>query len=504
MGVIMRTAGIQRNKSEIKRDFEYLMRLWEDVREKTLVSSAPNLVYEEGDLVKRAIRDLYTREVEEIWVEGTETYQSAKKQMRMMMPSHAKRVQPYKELSMPMFHRYQVENQIEAMHNPVVQLKSGGYLVINPTEALVAIDVNSGRATKERNIEETATKTNLEAASEIAYQLKLRDLAGLIVIDFIDMEERANQRSVERRFKESVKADRAKIQIGRISNFGLLEMSRQRMRPSLVENSTQPCPHCSGTGNVRSTESMTLHALRLIEEEGTRMRSSEVSITLPNHIALYLLNEKRDALDAMESKYSFRIRILGDDSISATEIQLERVKTRKLVGEKKIENEILPISEENDSQNDPARKKRSRRRRRKKSEPENLSEPASSVTEEEVSVEATPGLSDEGSPEQGPVRKRRGRRGGKRRPPRDKERQAASADAVGSPQQEVHEHLPEKPEAAKDVAAVEEVKADTESRKVQSTKTNKSNDKKQGIEEIEPKTGSNPAPKKGWWQRILD
>ncbi len=504
MGVIMRTAGIQRNKSEIKRDFEYLMRLWEDVREKTLVSSAPNLVYEEGDLVKRAIRDLYTREVEEIWVEGTETYQSAKKQMRMMMPSHAKRVQPYKELSMPMFHRYQVENQIEAMHNPVVQLKSGGYLVINPTEALVAIDVNSGRATKERNIEETATKTNLEAASEIAYQLKLRDLAGLIVIDFIDMEERANQRSVERRFKESVKADRAKIQIGRISNFGLLEMSRQRMRPSLVENSTQPCPHCSGTGNVRSTESMTLHALRLIEEEGTRMRSSEVSITLPNHIALYLLNEKRDALDAMESKYSFRIRILGDDSISATEIQLDRVKTRKLVGEKKIENEILSISEENDSQNDPARKKRSRRRRRKKSEPENLSEPASSVTEEEVSVEATPGLSDEGSPEQGPVRKRRGRRGGKRRPPRDKDREAASADAVGSPQQEVHEHLPEKPEAAKDVAAVEEFKADTESRKVQSTKTNKSNDKKQGIEEIEPKTGSNPAPKKGWWQRILD
>ncbi len=249
---------------------------------------------------------------------------------------------------------------------------------------------------------------------------------------------------------------------------------------------------------------MTLHALRLIEEEGTRMRSSEVSITLPNHIALYLLNEKRDALDAMESKYSFRIRILGDDSISATEIQLERVKTRKLVGEKKIENEILPISEENDSQNDPARKKRSRRRRRKKSEPENLSEPASSVTEEEVSVEATPGLSDEGSPEQGPVRKRRGRRGGKRRPPRDKDREAASADAVGSPQQEVHEHLPEKPEAAKDVAAVEEFKADTESRKVQSNKTNKSNDKKKGIEEIEPKTGSNPAPKKGWWQKILD
>ena len=487
MGVIMRTAGMQRNKSEIKRDFDYLIRLWEDVRHKTLESSAPTLVYEEGDLVKRAIRDLYTREVEEIWVEGQGTYQIAKKLMRMMMPSHAKRVQPYKDNSMPMFHRYQVENQIEAMHNPIVQLKSGGYLVINPTEALVAIDVNSGRATKERNIEETATKTNLEAASEIAYQIKLRDLAGLIVIDFIDMEERSNQRAVEKRFKDSVRVDRARIQVGRISSFGLLELSRQRMRPSLVESSTQTCPNCGGTGNVRSTESMTLHALRILEEEGTRMRSSEVSLALPNQVALYLLNEKREALDAIESKYQIRIRIIGNDSINPNEIEIERTKAKNsnLNSPKQDkEEETREKSEEK-----LPKRKRPRRRRRRKNEVEE------DITSTELKPDDTeggpePGNDIEKPDEEKSGRRRRGKRGGRRRrvqtavKPLDTKSNFENNFNDDSSLKEASDKTEEKTVFASDDSAIKS-------------------------SEVSAEMGSNvkgpdkPA-KRGWWQRILE
>ena len=272
MGVIVRTAGAERSKAEIKRDYEYLLRLWNEIRELTLRSTAPALIYEEGDLIKRSIRDLYTRDIDEVLVEGEDGYRTAKTFMKMLMPSHAKRVQPYRDPQIGLLHRFQVESQIDAIHSPIVQLRSGGYVVIDQTEALVAIDVNSGRSTRERNIEETALRTNLEAAEEIARQLRLRDLAGLIVIDFIDMEEHRNQGAVERRLKEALKNDRARIQVGRISPFGLLEMSRQRLRPSLVEASTQPCPHCGGTGIIRSTESTALYVLRSIEEEG--MRSS--------------------------------------------------------------------------------------------------------------------------------------------------------------------------------------------------------------------------------------
>jgi len=328
MGVIMRTAGMERTKAEIKRDLDYLLRLWEDVRELTLTSTAPALVYEEGDLIKRAIRDLYARDIEEVLVEGNDAYQTAKKFMRLMMPSHAKRVKQYRDPMIPLFHRYQVETQLEAMHSPVVQLKSGGYIVINPTEALVAIDVNSGRATRERNIEETAVKTNLEAASEIARQLRLRDLAGLIVIDFIDMEEGRNQRAVEKRIKESVKNDRARIQLGRISTFGLFELSRQRLRPSLIETSTQACPHCSGTGHVRSTESTAIRILRALEEEGIRRRTAEVTIAVATPVALYILNQKRNWLADIERRYSFVVRITGDDSLVPPEMRLERTRAR--------------------------------------------------------------------------------------------------------------------------------------------------------------------------------
>ncbi|MEE8563386.1 MAG: ribonuclease E/G, partial [Alphaproteobacteria bacterium] len=258
VAIILRTAAIERSKAEIRRDFEYLIRTWHLIRDTTLKSIAPTLVYEEGNLIKRSIRDLYSKDMDEVLVEGEEGYKTAKDFMRMLMPSHAKRVQPYKDANIPLYHRYQVDSQIDAMHSADVQLKSGGYVVISPTEALVAIDVNSGRATRARSIEETAYRTNLEAAEEIARQLKLRDLAGLIVIDFIDMVERRNQHTVERRLKEAMRSDRARIQIGRISPFGLLELSRQRLRPSLLETSTKTCPHCEGSGLIRSTESAAL------------------------------------------------------------------------------------------------------------------------------------------------------------------------------------------------------------------------------------------------------
>src|SRR5690606_13556867 len=265
-------------------------------RERTLSSRAPALIYEEANLIKRTIRDIYTRDIEEVLVEGEEAYRIAKDFMRALMPSHARRVQLYKDKTAHLFSQQQVESQIEALHSPTVRLKSGGSIVINTTEALVAIDVNSGRSTKERNIEETALRTNAEAAEEIARQLRLRDLAGLIVIDFIDMEDQRHQAQVERRLKEAMRTDRARIQIGRISAFGLLELSRQRLRPSLLETSTEVCPHCEGTGRIRSTESTALHVLRAIEEEGIRRRAAEIRVTVPTHVALYLLNQKRGGL----------------------------------------------------------------------------------------------------------------------------------------------------------------------------------------------------------------
>jgi ribonuclease E len=326
MAVIVRTAGSERSKPEVKRDFEYLLRLWDEIRELTLRSTAPALIYEEANLIKRAIRDLYTRDIEDILVEGDEAYKAAKSFMRMLTPSHAKRVQQYKDPTMPLFTRYQIESQLDAIHNPAVQLKSGGYIVINQTEALVAIDVNSGRATRERNIEETATKTNLEAADEIARQLRLRDLAGLIVIDFIDMDEARHNAQVERRLKDAMRHDRARIQLGRISPFGLLELSRQRLRPSLFEASTEVCRLCRGTGHVRSTESTALHVLRSIDEEGARQKSAAITVAVPAPVALFILNHKRQSLAELEARQGFRIYLAGDDSLVPPEFRIERLK----------------------------------------------------------------------------------------------------------------------------------------------------------------------------------
>jgi ribonuclease E len=315
MGVILRTAGASRTKAEIKRDYEYLLRLWETVRELTLKSSAPALVYEEGSLIKRAIRDLYNKDIDEVLVAGDEGYKDAKEFMRMLMPSHAKNVKPYKD-AQPLFVRYAVENQLDAMFSPVVQLKSGGYIVMNPTEALVAVDVNSGRSTREHHIEDTALRTNLEAAEEVARQLRLRDLAGLIVIDFIDMEQKRNNRAVERMLKDCLKHDRARIQVGRISHFGLMEMSRQRIRTGVLESSTIVCPACGGTGHVRSVSSVALHLLRSLEEQLIKSASNDLIVRTKSDVALYLLNQKRAHLRELEQRFGVNILIQADAALA--------------------------------------------------------------------------------------------------------------------------------------------------------------------------------------------
>ena len=391
-GLIVRTAGAKRTKSEIKRDYEYLQRMWEQIRELTLKSIAPAKIYEEGDLIKRSIRDLYSREIDEVLVEGERGYRNAKDFMKMIMPSHAKNVKNYQD-QLPLFARYQVETYLGGMFNPTVQLKSGGYIVIGVTEALVAIDVNSGRATKEGSIEETALKTNLEAADEVARQLRLRDLAGLIVIDFIDMDERKNNAAVEKRMKDKLKTDRARIQVGRISGFGLMEMSRQRLRPGMIEATTQPCPHCHGTGLIRSDDSMALSILRQIEEEGTRRRSREVLVKCPVDIANYLMNQKREHIAQIEARYGMSVRIEGDPHLVSPDFTLEKFKTasrkvqaapaavvsvdaslmdqvdaEELEAEDSTEEEaqVTEAAEAPEAEEDGEKKKRRRRRRRRR------------------------------------------------------------------------------------------------------------------------------------------
>lgn len=323
MSVIVRTAGVARTKAEIKRDLDYLMRLWDNIRELTLQSTAPSLVYEEADLIKRAIRDLYTREVEDIVVAGENGFKIARNFMKMMVPSHIKKVQMYEEAQIPLFTRYQIETQIQEIGVPTVRLRSGGYLVINPTEALVSIDVNSGKATKERHIEETALKTNLEAADEVARQLRLRDLGGLVVIDFIDMEDRRNNAKVERRLKEALSTDRARVQVGRISSFGLLELSRQRLSPSLTESQYEKCGHCQGLGVIRTPEAMSIVVLRAIEEEGIKARAAQITVHVSNAVALYILNNKRRSVIEIEQRYGFEVVLLVDEDIPGSEYRIE-------------------------------------------------------------------------------------------------------------------------------------------------------------------------------------
>ena len=325
MSVIIRTAGMERTHAEIKRDFDYLVNLWNSIREDTLKSNAPALIYEESDIVKRAIRDQYSSDIDEIVIEGAAAYKSARDFMQLLMPSHTAKIKHYQSPT-PLFYAHGIEEQLLSMHDPVVKMKSGAYLVINPTEALISIDVNSGRATGERNIEETALKTNLEAAAEVARQLRLRDLAGLVVIDFIDMLDSRNRRAVEKMIKDSMKPDRAKIQLGRISPFGLLELSRQRLRPSISETSMTPCPHCVGRGIIRSNESMAIQVIRAIEKEASSGNIGILQVTAPMTTALYMLNSKRDALRDLEKRYDVVIQVLINQELALSDFNIEKIR----------------------------------------------------------------------------------------------------------------------------------------------------------------------------------
>ena len=453
MSLIVRTAGAQRPKPEIQRDCEYLLRLWDGVRERTLASTAPALIYEEADLIKRSIRDVYGRDIDEVLVEGDGAFQQAREFMRMLMPSHANKVRMHRD-AVPLFARHNVDAQLDAMHSPVVQLRSGGYIVINQTEALVAIDVNSGRATRDRHIEDTALRTNMEAADEIARQLRLRDLAGLIVIDFIDMESNRNNAMVERRIKESLRHDRARIQVGRISHFGLLEMSRQRLRPSIAEQTFITCPHCLGRGTIRGVESSALQVLRAIEEEGAKRRAAEINVHVASEVALWLLNRKRDRLSEIEARFGMSVFLQPDEKLMGPALRIERLRAAEpmavAAGPSALRMDYAPEvediapeieEEEADSPSAEAREEtaeegeRRRRRRRRRRGGRREGGPqggeAEGDAEGEEGAEAAPEAGDapegeaqpagdeaqaaEGAAEGEDRPRRRGRRGGRRR-----------------------------------------------------------------------------------------
>ena len=474
MSLIVRTAGAGRPKPEILRDCEYLLRLWDDIRERTLQSVAPALIYEEADLIKRSIRDVFGRDIEDIQIEGEDAYRQARDFMRMLMPHNERKIRLYRDSSVPLFARHGVEAQLDAMMSPTVQLRSGGYIVINQTEALVAIDVNSGRNTRDRHIEDTALRTNLEAAEEIARQLRLRDLAGLIVIDFIDMESSRNDAQVERRLKEALKNDRARIQVGRISHFGLLEMSRQRLRPSVTEHSFITCPHCQGLGIVRSAESAALQVLRQIEEEGAKRRAAEICVRIAPDIAIHLLNRRRDRLSEIEARYGMAVLFEPDAQLSGPAIQIERTRA-PIVAEPVAAPAALRMDYAPEAEPEPVvtvpeapaampaevsgeapsgqgeeergngeRRRRRRRRRRGGRREEMTGAPGIEAAEadateaeeeegeeaEDIAPAAAPEAAAEATPEAEADRRlprRRGRRGGRRRPGEEAESRPAYA-----------------------------------------------------------------------------
>jgi len=489
MGCIVRTAGLQRTKTEIKRDFDYLARLWDEIRETTLSSEAPALIYGDSDLIKRAIRDIYNRDIEEVIVEGEEGYRAARSFMKLLMPSHARRVAAYAD-AVPLFQRFGVEDQLAAMYQPIVQLKSGGYLVINPTEALVSIDINSGRSTREHNIEQTALSTNLEAAHEIARQLRLRDMAGLVVIDFIDMESNSNNRKVEKAMKEALKNDRARIQVGRISGFGLFEMSRQRLRTGVLEASTRACPHCEGTGLIRTASSAGLSALRMLEEEAARGRGSRLTLRASQEATLYVLNRKRAELAEIEDRYGVVIEILSDGTLEGARMAVEvsgpppehapKLPAPILI-DQEDEEDILEEEEEEEEEiaeaapraeseehGDGERGGRRRRRRRRRggrrddreAAEQNGEEAAAGDEEAGEATEETEGEAEAGAetnaPEENGQRRRgrRGRRGGRRH--NGEAVTAVEASETPSEPETAAEEAPAAEAEAAEVAPVEE------------------------------------------------
>lgn len=442
MGCIVRTAGLSRTKTEIKRDFDYLARLWDEIRERTLKSSAPALIYGDSDLIKRAIRDIYNRDIDEVIVEGDEGQRAARSFMKLLMPSHVRRVKGYVD-PVPLFQRFGVEDQLAGMYQPIVQLKSGGYLVINPTEALVSIDINSGRATREHNIEQTAYATNIEAAHEISRQLRLRDMAGLIVIDFIDMESSGHIRKVEKAMKEALKNDRARIQVGRISSFGLMEMSRQRLRTGVLEASTRPCPHCEGTGLMRTASSAGLSALRMLEDEAARGRGSRIVLRAGREAAIYLLNRKRAEIAEVESRYGVAIEVMIEESLEGAKMSVESVGPPPAPRPRFEAVAIAAVDEEDDL----------------------LADEEEAEAEEELEEEAEASEhrrhDEHGGDERGRKRRRRrGRRGGRRRGAPEGE--PAISDGIDASElpESVHaepvEPAPEEPAPAEAEAPVEE------------------------------------------------
>jgi ribonuclease E len=458
MSCIVRTAGLSRTKTEIKRDFDYLARLWDEIRDRTLGSSAPALIYGDSDLIKRAIRDIYNRDIDEVIVEGEEGYKAARSFMKLLMPSHVKRVQNYVD-TVPLFQRYGAEDQLAAMYQPVVQLKSGGYLVINPTEALVSIDINSGRSTREHNIEQTAYATNIEAANEIARQLRLRDMAGLVVIDFIDMESNGHIRKVEKAMKEALKNDRARIQVGRISSFGLMEMSRQRLRTGVLEASTRPCPHCEGSGLMRTASSAGLSALRMLEEEAARGRGSRIVLRAGREAAVYVLNRKRGEIGEIESRYGVQIEVLIEETFEGAKMAVEsfgpppaaRPRIERVVEPEVDEEEFAEeLAEELDEEEEPeeAEEEEARPRRSENREQRERRE----ETEERGRKR----------------RRRRGRRGGRRRDgeegpePGSSEQDAAPAVAEAPESDEAERQDAPEPASVEAVEPAAEAAPETE------------------------------------------
>ena len=545
MGCIVRTAGLQRTKTEIKRDFDYLARLWDDIRETTLKSQAPALVNEDSDLIKRAIRDIYNRDIDEVIVEGERGYKQARDFMKLLMPSHVKKVKAYAD-AVPLYQRYGAEDQLEAMYHPVVQLKSGGYLVINPTEALVSIDINSGRSTREHGIEQTAVATNLEAAQEIARQLRLRDMAGLVVIDFIDMESNSNVRKVEKAMKAALANDRARIQVGRISQFGLLEMSRQRLRTGVLEASTRECPHCEGTGLVRTASSAGLSALRMLEEEAARGRGSQLTLRASQEAAFYVLNRKRHELGEIEERYGVLIEVQSDGQLEGARMTVEaggpppafRPTYAPIVDDEpdldveefddEEEGEEAEAREEREDREergdgDARRRGRSRRRRGRRGGRRDEAERGEPSADGEADAEAS---GDEEPGEEAPAnaaepredkdgarrRRRRGRRGGRRRPEegtagseesQDDAADAAqdAAEATAEPVEAVAEdEAPKKPRRrtsrakAADVAEVVEAPVEVAAEEAVAEKPKRTRKKKVDADGAEAAVEAAPGP----------
>ena len=475
MGVIVRTAGAKRTKVEIKRDYDYLARLWEEIRETTLKSTAPALIHEEGNLVKRSIRDLYNKDIAEVLVQGDEAYKNAKAFIKMLMPSHAKFVKQYKD-DIPLFLRYNVERQIEASLDSVVQLKSGGYLVIHPTEALVSVDVNSGRSTKERNVERTALRTNLEAAEELARQMRLRDLAGLIVIDFIDMDENRNNRAVEKKMKDAISKDRARIQSSRISQFGLMEISRQRRRRSLLEGSTAHCEHCEGVGRKRTIESSALAAIRAVEEFGVRGKARRISLRTSPDVALYLFNEKRALLQEVDEKSDVFTEVIGDDTLIRPSFQIEVVEARN----EDREDPLLEIERE-------FKRERQKEQKNAKRKPRKKDDEDSGADADDTDTQNRDNKDEDDTREDGSKRRgRRGRRGGRGRKSREDYRKTSEESSNDNPSETDKETDTEK---------TVEAKADNSSKSRRRAAPKRSLNTKTSDENDEVKTPKSDAPK---------